>query len=192
MSQEQHPQEEGFDPKRRGLFKAMLYTGAATAGLSFLGSNTTSSANTLLSSTAGSTSTSGSTLLSTLSGTTTTSTSSSMLSGGIGPNFRIDVHCHHIPDFYRSSLSSYGITTAGGVAIPDWTPDLAISFMNKYGIQTQVLSISEPGVYYIPDANGRVSMARQINDYTSQELMYTSKSAWSGVLEDLRYCPWVI
>lgn len=97
-----------------------------------------------------------------------------------GSNFRIDVHCHHIPDFYRESLASYGITQAGGVDLPDWTPELAIKFMNKYSIQTQVLSISEPGVFYIPELNNRVALAQKINDYTAQELIYSQNSSRKG------------
>ncbi len=30
-------------------------------------------------------------------------------------NFRIDVHCHHIPDFYRLALTENGVLTAGGI-----------------------------------------------------------------------------
>lgn len=89
-------------------------------------------------------------------------------SGGSPPpsgNYRIDVHCHLIPDFYRLSLASHGILTAGGIPIPPWSPLLATAFMDEYGIQTQVLSISEPGVYYLPTTAERQAMAVQINDY---------------------------
>lgn len=88
-----------------------------------------------------------------------------------GGNFRIDVHCHHIPDFYRLALSAYGIFTAGGIPIPPWTPELAVGFMDEYGIQAQVLSISEPGVYFLPTAAERLAMATQINDYTTNTLI---------------------
>ena len=85
--------------------------------------------------------------------------------------YRIDVHCHHIPDFYRSSLAEHGIFTAGGVHIPAWSPELAVAFMGEYGIQTQVVSISEPGVYYLSDAAERLALAARINDYTARTLM---------------------
>lgn len=102
---------------------------------------------------------------------------------GIG-NFRIDVHCHHIPDFYRASMAAHGITTAGGVPIPPWSPELAVDFMNKYDIQTQVVSIYEPGVTYFPTASERVSLARQINDYTTYSLIgntsLTMKNRFGG------------
>ena len=85
--------------------------------------------------------------------------------------FRIDVHCHHIPDFYRLSLAEHGIVTAGGIPIPAWTPEYAVLFMNEYAIQTQVVSISEPGVTYLPSASERAAMARQLNDYTKDALV---------------------
>ncbi|MFA6577177.1 MAG: hypothetical protein WCS84_17265, partial [Nocardioides sp.] len=67
-----------------------------------------------------------------------------------GSRSRIDVHCHHIPDFYRRSLAEHGVLTAGGIPIPAWTPELAVSFMDDYGIAAQVVSVSEPGVTYLP------------------------------------------
>jgi len=82
-----------------------------------------------------------------------------------GSAFRIDVHCHLIPDFYRLSLAAHGILTPGGIPIPPWNPLLATAFMDEYGIQTQVLSISEPGVYYLPTTQERQAMAVQINNY---------------------------
>lgn len=89
-------------------------------------------------------------------------------------NFRVDVHCHHIPDFYRLSLAQNGIVTAGGIPIPAWSPDMAVNFMNQFGIQTQVVSISEPGVAYLPTAQERLDMAVQINNYSTQELIQST------------------
>ena len=90
-------------------------------------------------------------------------------------NFRIDVHCHHIPDFYRASLASYGIVTAGGIPIPAWSPGMAVNFMNQYGIQTQIVSISEPGVSYLPTPQERLDMAMEVNNYTTNELIYSNE-----------------
>jgi predicted TIM-barrel fold metal-dependent hydrolase len=89
-------------------------------------------------------------------------------------NFRIDVHCHHIPEFYRHSLWAHGIFTAGGIPLPSWSPSAAVDFMDRYGIQVQVVSISEPGVTYLPTPAERLSMARQLNDYTRDTLVQTS------------------
>lgn len=86
-------------------------------------------------------------------------------------NYRIDVHCHHIPDFYRLSLATHGVVTAGGIPIPAWSPELAVNFMNQFGIQMQIVSISEPGVTHLPSRDERVALARQINDYTTDTLI---------------------
>jgi predicted TIM-barrel fold metal-dependent hydrolase len=88
--------------------------------------------------------------------------------------YRIDVHCHHIPDFYRLSLAEHGVVTAGGIPIPAWTPTLAVKFMNDYGIAAQVVSISEPGVTYLPTAAERKAMAQKINNWTRETLITTS------------------
>ena len=82
-------------------------------------------------------------------------------------NYRVDVHTHHIPDFYRVSLFAAGKFTAGGIPLPQWTPERHLGFMNSYGIQMAVLSISEPGVTHLPTPAERLALAQQINDYTT-------------------------
>jgi 6-methylsalicylate decarboxylase len=109
--------------------------------------------------------------LATAAAATSTGTASAT-SGSSGG--RIDVHCHHIPDFYRLSLAEHGILTAGGIPIPPWSPLLATAFMDGYGIQTQVVSVSEPGVYYLPTVAERLAMAQQINNYTASTLVHTT------------------
>lgn len=87
--------------------------------------------------------------------------------------YRIDVHCHIVPDFYRLSLTANGVTESGGVPFPAWSPALAVDFMNRYGIQTQIVSVSEPGVTHLSSAGDRVAMARRLNDYMSKDLVHT-------------------
>lgn len=168
-----------IDVNRRNMLKTFALAGVATAaGASVLGRNLFESG-TLLSGRSTSLTTSNAVDLSS-SHETDKSLIGNIIDNFQGGNFRIDVHCHHIPDFYRESLASYGITQAGGVDLPEWTPELAIKFMNKYSIQTQVLSISEPGVFYIPEQNKRVALAQKINDYTSNELIYTQHNDRKG------------
>ncbi|MFF3772648.1 amidohydrolase family protein [Streptomyces sp. NPDC002232] len=93
---------------------------------------------------------------------------------------RIDVHCHLIPDFYRRDLAAHGVTEIGGVPVPLWSPDLAVNFMNRYGIQTQVVSVSEPGVTYLSSATDRVAMAQRLNTYTSRDLVHTTSARLKG------------
>lgn len=93
---------------------------------------------------------------------------------------RIDVHCHHIPDFYRVAMAQHGHVTAGGIPIPPWTPELAVAFMNNYGIQAQVVSISEPGVTFVADPQERLQLARQVNDWTRETLLDTTSKLTGG------------
>lgn len=102
------------------------------------------------------------------------------LGGGGGTPFRIDVHCHHIPSFYRLSMAAHGILTAGGIPLPLWSPNMAVNFMDKFGIQVQVVSISEPGVTYLKTLADRKAMAQCINDYTRDELVTTSAAGLAG------------
>ena len=95
-------------------------------------------------------------------------------------NYRIDVHCHLVPDFYRASLAANGIVESGGVPFPAWSPTLAVDFMNRYGIQTQIVSVSEPGVMYLSSAADRVAMARQLNDYMAKDLVHTGTARLAG------------
>lgn len=97
-----------------------------------------------------------------------------------GAPFRIDVHCHHIPDFYRQSLAQHGILTAGGIPLPSWSPQMAVDFMDKFGIQMQIVSVSEPGVTYLPTLVERCNMAKRLNDYTREELVQSSAAGMSG------------
>lgn len=84
---------------------------------------------------------------------------------------RIDVHAHAIPAPYQAALDAAGIREDAGATIPAWDIDLALSFMSKYGIGAQVVSISEPGVGFLPNLADRVALAGQVNDYLSTELL---------------------
>ncbi len=77
---------------------------------------------------------------------------------------RVDVHAHYLAPDYRSALATAGITGIGGIPIPAWTPDLAIRFMDSYGIAMQMLSVSDPGVSFVSD-DAAPGLARTCNDY---------------------------
>lgn len=87
---------------------------------------------------------------------------------------RIDVHAHFIPDFFRQALKAYGVEGDGGLPLPTWSVSEAVSFMDKFGIQAQVVSLSEPGLGFLPDRASRVQMARDLNDYVRQTLLSAS------------------
>jgi predicted TIM-barrel fold metal-dependent hydrolase len=80
---------------------------------------------------------------------------------------RIDVHQHLLPPDYRTWLARYGIESAGGRKLPDWSVEQALEFMGSYGIRTAIGSVSAPGVHLGSDADARV-MARRVNEFSAQ------------------------
>lgn len=93
------------------------------------------------------------------------------------PRTRIDVHAHLIPDFYRQALTDHGVPDDGGNPLPSWSPGAAVRFMDKFGIQAQVVSISDPGFAFLPDRAAREQMARQVNDYIRDALVNVSSAS---------------
>ncbi len=82
---------------------------------------------------------------------------------------RIDLHAHFVPPFYREALRRRGISRIAGAPFPSWTPAAAMRFMQRYGIQAQVVCISEPGVSVFGDAEA-AALARQVNTYAAELL----------------------
>jgi predicted TIM-barrel fold metal-dependent hydrolase len=79
---------------------------------------------------------------------------------------RIDVHAHHIAPAYRQALADAELWMPGGIPLPDWSPELALEFMDAHGIAAQLLSVSDPGVDFGAPA-GRPALARECNDYAA-------------------------
>ncbi|MGE0623614.1 MAG: amidohydrolase family protein [Pseudomonadales bacterium] len=80
---------------------------------------------------------------------------------------KIDVHQHVLPPVYVEALNASGISTAGGIPLPGWSPDAALEMMDRQGIGTAVLSVSSPGVHFGNDAAAR-ALARACNEYTAR------------------------
>jgi 6-methylsalicylate decarboxylase len=79
---------------------------------------------------------------------------------------RIDTHHHIVPAFYRNWLEKHGYT-AGGMPIPQWSVDSALSFMDAHKIAAAIFSVSTPGAY-IGNAVETREMARALNIETAQ------------------------
>src|SRR5690348_16292357 len=58
---------------------------------------------------------------------------------------RIDVHFHLIPPFYSEAVYAAGRGPAVG-RYPDWTPELALEVMDRFGIEVALTSLAQPGV----------------------------------------------
>jgi 6-methylsalicylate decarboxylase len=78
---------------------------------------------------------------------------------------RIDVHQHVVPPIWAQSLASHGGDPTGS-AMPRWSPELAIEFMDSQQIATGILSLTLPSVVGWPQTERR-EMARAVNEYTA-------------------------
>ena len=78
---------------------------------------------------------------------------------------RIDVHQHVVPPFYAKALPTHG-GDPSGTAIPQWSPESAIDFMDSQAIATGILSLTAPSVVGW-DKSARREMARRVNEYTA-------------------------
>ena len=81
--------------------------------------------------------------------------------------YRIDLHAHFLPPEYRAALLEHGHYTIGGYPTPQWSPESAIDFMDRWGIQSQVLSVSDPGVTFLRGKEAG-DLARYCNTYAAQ------------------------
>lgn len=109
---------------------------------------------------------------------------------------KIDVHHHFSPKFYLDQLGSIGITESYGQAFKEWTPETSLSYMEKFGIDRAILSISTPGVC-LQDETFSKNLARECNEYMANlKNQYPNKFGGFAViplsypqaaLEELRY-----
>jgi predicted TIM-barrel fold metal-dependent hydrolase len=73
--------------------------------------------------------------------------------------YRVDVHHHLFPPEYRAAVAA---ANAGG--LPKWTPEDSVAELDKSGIQTALLSLSPPGLWFGDAAQSR-KLSRVVNDY---------------------------
>jgi 6-methylsalicylate decarboxylase len=78
---------------------------------------------------------------------------------------RIDVHFHVIPPFYVEAVYAAGRGPAIG-RYPDWSPELALATMDRFGIAVALTSLAQPGVGFEREAPAR-TLARRCNDYAA-------------------------
>jgi predicted TIM-barrel fold metal-dependent hydrolase len=74
---------------------------------------------------------------------------------------RIDVHHHFAPAFHFEAMGS-----RRGGNVPRWSPAMSLDDMNQNGIQTAMLSIVQPGIWF-GDADESRRLGRRLNDYAA-------------------------
>ena len=93
------------------------------------------------------------------------STTTTPASSTVTQPHRIDVHHHILPPVYNEALSQAGIIDPiPGVDWPHWEVNTTLAAMDRLGIATAIVSISEPGVGFGSEALVR-QLARQINEF---------------------------
>ena len=91
---------------------------------------------------------------------------------------RIDVHHHILPSVYTSALAKIGITSAGGVPLPNWNAQKSLDVMDRNGIATAITSISAPGIYF-GDFEFSKDLAKRCNEF-SADLISDNKMRFGG------------
>ncbi|MET7691296.1 amidohydrolase family protein [Streptomyces sp. NPDC005483] len=80
----------------------------------------------------------------------------------------IDVHAHHLPDFYVQQVTAAGHAHPDGMdGWPSWSVRDHLDLMDRNGIDIAMLSLSSPGVHYGDDKAARL-LARRVNEYTAE------------------------
>jgi predicted TIM-barrel fold metal-dependent hydrolase len=79
---------------------------------------------------------------------------------------RIDVHHHLVPPVFRAEMERRGLDQVAGAPLPRWEPQQSLALMDDNGIDSAILSLSAPGVYFGDLAAAR-SLARASNEYAA-------------------------
>lgn len=95
---------------------------------------------------------------------------------------RIDIHGHAITPSIEGALADRGHRRFEGRDLPTWSVEEARSYLDRQGIDLQVLSTPDPGLTLVP-VESHVSMARAINDeFASVVARGGGRFAWFAVL----------
>jgi len=86
---------------------------------------------------------------------------------GTEPPRRIDVHHHFLPPKYLEIARDRILSFAPSFAqVLKWTPAQSLETMDKFGIRTAMVSLSNPGTWFGDAAEAR-RLARLANDYAA-------------------------
>ncbi|MFG2881451.1 amidohydrolase family protein [Streptomyces sp. NPDC048297] len=77
----------------------------------------------------------------------------------------IDVHAHCLPKSYLDAARATGLSVFdGGFPIPRWDADEAVAFMDRAGIDFQLLSLASPPVHTLADGAQADALAACANE----------------------------
>lgn len=79
---------------------------------------------------------------------------------------RIDLHHHIVPRDYARLLRDKGVRP-GGIDVPEWSTERSRHLMKHNGIETAVLSVSTPGVWFGGAGEAR-RWGRRVNEEAAQ------------------------
>ncbi|KAH8203890.1 hypothetical protein TruAng_001954 [Truncatella angustata] len=79
----------------------------------------------------------------------------------------IDVHHHFLPPAYAHAWQESG-QIPSGLVLPSWSVDEDLSFLDRQGIRTAILSLSAPGVSIAGSPERAKNLARDCNNYAAE------------------------
>lgn len=88
--------------------------------------------------------------------------------------FRIDVHHHVCPPAWVAAMKEAKLDSP---PVNNWTPEHSLAEMDRGGIETAILSVTQPGMGFL-DAKRAAEVARASNEYTL-ELMHRHPGRFS-------------
>ena len=92
------------------------------------------------------------------------------------PARRIDIHQHFVSPGFLATLNAKNATTPipGLAAWKDFSPARAVETLDRVGVQTAMLSITAPGVWF-GDVQEARRLAREMNDYAAARMVSDHK-----------------
>jgi predicted TIM-barrel fold metal-dependent hydrolase len=80
---------------------------------------------------------------------------------------RIDVHHHLVPPPFAEAMARRGLRGVAGAPLPKWDARRSLDTMDINGIETALLALSAPGVYFgdVPEAR---DLARRCNEFAAE------------------------
>nr|WHF58363.1 amidohydrolase [Aspergillus sp.] len=105
---------------------------------------------------------------------------------------KVDTHQHALPSLIQDAIQANPAPSMG-LKFPEWTPQMALSFMDHNNIQTTILSCAIPLTSIHPspsDAPKVAALTRQLNDYLADlRTQHPSRLGFFAALPSLEDTP---